>query len=485
MKRYLTLIVLLLSCLLAACGANTSAQAVIETPSSDMVEPVLDRCSPVHLTAEIVRVNKLTDEFDRYSSRASESGQSKLVQIIPEMQRVLRDAQDQEVPACLQPLKELQTAHMDAMIQVLIYLYGHPMSAASPDPNVVVYVNAAIAQARDLHEKYDMELSRLLDTALVSPPASDAAITMDPPAVSPDTIVIAAIITFLGSLWVITGYQLIKHTKQTHEMILNAQDGTGLQNIHESTDIPSSASNDERVLKLTGEKEQVIEAYEEARRKLAHQVHAAPIQTIADMAMRLNATKHTLKRDVHAAIEEITKLEELAQSAIQEVSRMPVLLRPLTLESQGLAGTLQVMVDKMKELYDQRVIFNLDGDISNQFELDKQNLLFHIIEEAVENACKHASAEIIAIRLHQTDDEIATLQIVDNGIGFDIDAVDHTGDTHTPGVSHMINLRERVKLIQGLLQVDSIPGQGTIVQVHIPCPEAAGHRLQCIQSAHV
>jgi hypothetical protein len=41
----------------------------------------------------------------------------------------------------------------------------------------------------------------------------------------------------------------------------------------------------------------------------------------------------------------------------------------------------------------------------------------------------------------------------------------------------MVNLRERAKLVQGLLQVDSMPGQGTIVQVHIPLPEAAKDRL--------
>jgi signal transduction histidine kinase len=475
MKRYLTLIVLLCSCLLAACGVDTATQAVNATPASNTAAPVLDRCSPTHLTVEIVTVNKLTDEFDRYSSRAFKSAQSQLIRIIPQLQRVLREAQDQDVPACLQNLKELQTAHMNAMIQVLIYLHGQPMSAASPDPNVAAYVNAAIAETRDLHEKYDVELSRLLDTALVPPPpVSDAAATVQP-TMAADTVVIAAIILFLGLLWVLTGHQLIKHTKQTHKMILNAQEtlsGNELQNIHGSTATPSSESNEERVLELTMEKQHVMDAYEGARRKLAHQVHTAPMHTIADMAVRLNTTKHILKTDVQAAIEEISKLEELAQSAIHEISRMPVLLRPLTLESQGLAATLQVMADHMKELYDQRVIFNLDADISDQFELDKQNLLFHIIEEAVEHACRHASAEIIAIRLHQTGDEIATLQIVDNGIGFDIHAVDDT--------AHMVNLRERVKLIQGLLQIDSVPGRGTILQVHIPFAEAAGNRLPCI-----
>lgn len=479
MKRLLTLM-LFLAALLSACNVHTSSQAVMETPPTNMAAPVLDRCSPVHLTAEIVRVNKLTDEFDRYSSRAFKSAQSQLIRIIPNLQRVLRDAQDQDVPACLQTLKELQTTHMNAMIQVLIYLHGQSTSAAASDPNVAAHVNAAIAQARDLHEKYDAELSRLLDIALVLPaPVSDVPAAVDQPAMTVDTIVIAAIIIFLGILWVLTGHQLIRHTKQTHKMILSAQENlvdTGLQNIDEG--MPAAASNEERVLELTTEKEYVIEVYEEARRKLAHEVHVVPIQTIADMALRLNKTKDTLKRDVHAAIEEISKLEEMAQSAIQEIIRMPILLRPLALESQGLAAALQIMVDKMKELYDQRVIFNLDGDISDQFELDKQNLLFHIIEGVVEHACRHASAEIIAIRLHQTDDEIITLQIVDNGLGCDIDAVDETGN------KRMINVRERVKLIQGLLQVDSVPGQGTIVQVHIPFAEAARNHMHFISEGH-
>ena len=634
MKRTLTLIVLLLSFLLAACGANASTQVMMETPSAEIATPVLDRCSPVNLTAEIVRVKKLMDEFDHYSSRASESQQTQLIQVIPDLQRVLRNAQDQDVPTCLQSLKELQTAHMDAMIQTLIYLNGHPISAASPDPNVVANVNSGITQASDLHEKYDVELSRLLDTALVTPTTLSVttttadhptAIPNDQPETIPTAIVLVAVLAFLVSMFGFTSSHLIKSTKRNHEMVLYAEEKQGgidnkrLHNIYELTSVLSSASSYKHALELTldisasalkpgmdwtvndplagmamlfdggklhigaarrltgtditvdgengapervpdgkeemivfkdmeadtepghattlcnyksgyslpirsdlnlygillfvhpdgnyftaerrsilkvigrqlaiaiknislyqgltEEKEHIIESYEEARRKLVDKVHAGPAQSIADMSIRLNTTKHILKKDVNAAIEEIAKLEELAQGAIQEISNMPVLLRPLTLESLGLVATLQVMADKMKENYNQRVIFDVDGDISNRFDLDKQNLIFYIIEEAVDNARKHAAAEIIAIRFHQTDEEIATLQIVDNGVGFDVDTIAQPDDKCARGTSSMVNLRERVKLVQGLLQVDSMPRQGTIVQVYIPLSEAAKGRI--------
>ena len=111
---------------------------------------------------------------------------------------------------------------------------------------------------------------------------------------------------------------------------------------------------------LVEEKERMIEVHEEARKKLARDLHDGPTQSVAAMAMRLNITRRMMAKDVKGAAEEIVKLEELAHRTTKEIRHMLFTLRPLILESQGLPAAVQAMADKMKETYRQKVTINVD-----------------------------------------------------------------------------------------------------------------------------
>ncbi len=228
---------------------------------------------------------------------------------------------------------------------------------------------------------------------------------------------------------------------------------------------------------LVEEKERMIEVHEEARKKLARDLHDGPTQSVAAMAMRLNITKRMLTKDINAATEEIVKLEELAHRTTKEIRHMLFTLRPLILESQGLTAALQSMADKMQETFGQKVTVNVEDRVVDQLEMGKQGVIFYIIEEAVNNARKHASADVIAVRLRQMDVGIGLLEIIDNGLGFDVQAMTQAYDKRANSSLGMINLRERAELVNGLFQLDSSPGKGTKVQVYIPLTEEAADRL--------
>jgi signal transduction histidine kinase len=228
---------------------------------------------------------------------------------------------------------------------------------------------------------------------------------------------------------------------------------------------------------LLEEKERMVEIHEEARKKLARDLHDGPTQSVAAIAMRLNITRRMLTKDVKGATEEIVKLEELAHRTTKEIRHMLFTLRPLILESQGLAAAVQAMADKMMETYAQKVTLNIEERVTSQLEMGKQGVIFYIIEEAVNNARKHASAPVIAVNLRQMDDDIALLEIVDNGLGFDVKAITQGYDKRANSSLGMVNLRERAELVNGLLQIDSMPGQGTKVQVYIPLTEDAADHL--------
>jgi signal transduction histidine kinase len=228
---------------------------------------------------------------------------------------------------------------------------------------------------------------------------------------------------------------------------------------------------------LVEEKERMVEVHEEARKKLARDLHDGPTQSVAAMAMRLNITKRMLGKDINAATEEIVKLEELAHRTTKEIRHMLFTLRPLILESQGLTAALQSMADKMLETFGQKVTVNVEDRVVDQLEMGKQGVIFYIIEEAVNNARKHASADVIAVRLRQMDVGIGLLEIIDNGLGFDVKAMTQAYDKRANSSLGMINLRERAELVNGLFQLDSSPGKGTKVQVYIPLTEEAADRL--------
>ncbi len=226
---------------------------------------------------------------------------------------------------------------------------------------------------------------------------------------------------------------------------------------------------------LVEEKERMVEVQEEARKKLARDLHDGPTQSVAAMAMRINLARRMIAKDAKAGVDELFKIEELAHRTTKEIRHMLFTLRPLILESQGLTAALEAMAEKMRETFAQNVIINVDESVLDNLEMGKQGVVFYIIEEAANNARKHANALHIWVRLRSFESGIALLEIEDDGLGFDVEAVNKSYDKR--GSLGMINLRERAELVHGLLHIDSAPGKGTRVQVYIPLTEEAADRL--------
>jgi signal transduction histidine kinase len=228
---------------------------------------------------------------------------------------------------------------------------------------------------------------------------------------------------------------------------------------------------------LEKEKERLIESQEEARKKLARDLHDGPTQTVAAIAMRLDLARRLVRQDPAGTAEELLRIEEMARRTTTEIRHMLFTLRPLVLESQGLIAALQANAEKMRETFNQNVIIEVDEEVVTQLEINKQTVIFFIAEEAVNNARKYAQAAHIWVRLHPLphENELALLEIRDDGAGFDVKSVNASYENR--GSLGMINLRERSELINGLFHIDSTIGQGTSVQVYIPLTDEAADRL--------
>jgi signal transduction histidine kinase len=226
---------------------------------------------------------------------------------------------------------------------------------------------------------------------------------------------------------------------------------------------------------LVEEKERMVEVNEEARRKLARDLHDGPTQSVAAMAMRLSIVRRMLESDPVGAGEELTRIEELALRAGKEIRHTLFTLRPLVLESQGLVAALNALAEKMRETFGQNVIVDADEQVADAIEAAKQGILFYIIEEAMNNARKHANAANIWVRLRSHQPGVAVLEVQDDGVGFDVAQVSHAYDRRSS--LGLLNMRERAELVNGMLSIESAAGRGTKVSVILPLTREAADRL--------
>ncbi len=186
-KQKITLLVLLLSFILAACGEKpSSAPKAVQTKTAAATSTP-DPCSSGNLPDEVKKIHDLTREFDDYATLASNTPQAQIIQLIPEMQRILRDAQDQSAPACLQELKKLQLINMTIVVQTLVAFLG------TTDKTSAEQINTGIIQAREMHMKYDVERARLLGVTL------EALSTLPSDSAAPDATAIPITATNPGS----------------------------------------------------------------------------------------------------------------------------------------------------------------------------------------------------------------------------------------------------------------------------------------------
>jgi len=222
---------------------------------------------------------------------------------------------------------------------------------------------------------------------------------------------------------------------------------------------------------LMEEKERIVEVEEDARKKLARDLHDGPTQSIAAIAMRLNyarmllAKKQNLRQTSEELALELARTEELARRTTKEIRHMLFTLRPLILETQGLHAALEQYISKLAETDPTPIYLETAPDADRSLDQNAQGVIFYIIEEAICNARKHAQAENIWVRLG-IQDNLFVAEVQDDGTGFDVAEVQLRYDERSS--LGMINMHERAELVGGKLSIASATGSGTRITLTVP-----------------
>ncbi|RME31341.1 MAG: GAF domain-containing protein [Thermoflexia bacterium] len=221
---------------------------------------------------------------------------------------------------------------------------------------------------------------------------------------------------------------------------------------------------------LLEEKERIVTVEEDARKKLARDLHDGPTQSIAAIAMRLNYVRMLLNERPQEVAEELARIEELARRTTKEIRHMLFTLRPLILETQGLRAAMEQYIAKRMETDPLPIHLDAPEGVDHRLDKDQQGIIFYILEEAISNARKHARASNIWVRM-RTQGDLFIAEVEDDGVGFDPTILERGYEER--GSLGMLNMKERAELAGGKFFIRSAPGQGTTVRVEVPLKKEA------------
>lgn len=207
----------------------------------------------------------------------------------------------------------------------------------------------------------------------------------------------------------------------------------------------------------------VVAAQESERQRIARDLHDETGQSLTAIGMGLRGLAGKISRNKDAG-NTLQKLESLTADSLKELQRLISDLRPSHLDDLGLPAALRWYANRIQEHSDISVRVDIHGE---EHELDEvmKIAVFRIVQESLNNIIKHAQATTVNIHI-QFQEKHVRINVMDNGIGFDLDQVKQRR-TARPSLG-LAGMEERAALLGGSVSVQSRPGYGTEVEAVIP-----------------
>lgn len=208
----------------------------------------------------------------------------------------------------------------------------------------------------------------------------------------------------------------------------------------------------------------IVNAQEAERRRLARDLHDSLGQYLAALALGLKAAEQ-LDGCAAPVMDSIHQLRVLTQRMDEEVDRLSFALRPSVLDDFGLQDALRRHVQAWATESGIVVDLHTRGLDDERLQDAVETTLYRIVQEALTNIRKHAEATYVTLIVQRRRNEMLAI-IEDNGRGFDKETVRHaSGAWRNFGLQGMA---ERAALCDGRLDIETMPGTGTTIYVHIP-----------------
>jgi len=223
-----------------------------------------------------------------------------------------------------------------------------------------------------------------------------------------------------------------------------------------SIDVTATRKAEAELRDLSG---RLIAAQEEERSRIARELHDGLNQRMAILSIELEQLKPETERPVEMR-QRLDKLQEQVKEISADIHRLSYKLHPAKLDHLGLAAAIQSLCKELTDSGKLKVDLQQKGSRSD-IPKDVTLCVFRIAQEALRNSSRHSGAHSAQVVLEQKRDAIR-LSVSDNGAGFDPES-----DRIKKGLG-FISMKERLRLVDGDLQIYSQPLRGTRIEVHVP-----------------
>jgi signal transduction histidine kinase len=215
-------------------------------------------------------------------------------------------------------------------------------------------------------------------------------------------------------------------------------------------------------------------AADQERTRLARELHDSIVQDVFSLAAHSRTIQVSSQMGGPRAEERIqagaADLIELSRSALTSLRALIFELRPPALEDHSLIDAVRAYAASMArrssipiEVIDARVGTSLSDAASEH--------VYRLVQEALHNVARHAQAEQVTVRFTTEDQGVLVVEIVDDGVGFELSRV-------AEGHLGLVTMRERAEVLEGTLDVSSQLGGGTRVCLRAPCATVDGVAVQ-------
>ena len=207
---------------------------------------------------------------------------------------------------------------------------------------------------------------------------------------------------------------------------------------------------------------QLIESQEQERKRIAAELHDSLGQGLLIIKNRA-AISRKLLADPAKTLEQIDQIEETAAESIKEVRQIAYALRPYQLDEVGLTQALKDLVTRINEVGSIQMKADI-GYVDDLYTADAAINLYRIVQEALNNVVKHSGAKAAEVKVTR-DERAVVVEIHDNGDGFSARKPESTDGSHR-GFG-LTGLQERASMLNGKVVIESSPGAGTSVRLHM------------------
>lgn len=229
---------------------------------------------------------------------------------------------------------------------------------------------------------------------------------------------------------------------------------TGYHHIVAIRDISERKEMESRIISAS------IEAEEHERNRISRDLHDGIGPTLSTIKYIFNWFAEI--EDINKIRKNIEKGNLYIDNAIQSIREISNNISPKLLEDLGVFFALEDFINTISETYHIKIDFQFTENrrFSRIIELN----LYRIIKELFNNTTKHAKATNIKLRINIIDiDQIISILYSDNGIGFDLNSIINKGMG-----SGLKNITQRVKVLNGNIDIDSSEGMGEIIFIDVP-----------------